>query len=62
MISRFAKGTFTDEYKKTLGVDFLQKTHFVKEVSKYLQSLILHKAKKLNSTYGTLLGRRSTRL
>ncbi len=29
MIRRFAKGIFTDEYKKTIGVDFLEKALFV---------------------------------
>ena len=29
MIRRFCKGTFTDEYKKTIGVDFLEKAMFV---------------------------------
>ena len=29
MIRRFAKGMFTDEYKKTIGVDFLEKALFV---------------------------------
>ena len=26
MIQRYCKGTFTKEYKKTIGVDFLEKT------------------------------------
>lgn len=29
MIRRFCKGIFTDEYKKTIGVDFLEKAQFV---------------------------------
>ncbi|GFH11642.1 uncharacterized protein HaLaN_07174 [Haematococcus lacustris] len=29
MIRRFCKGIFTDEYKKTIGVDFLEKALFV---------------------------------
>lgn len=29
MIRRFCKGIFTDEYKKTIGVDFLEKATFV---------------------------------
>jgi Ras-related protein Rab-23 len=29
MIRRFAKGIYTDEYKKTIGVDFLEKALFV---------------------------------
>lgn len=28
MIKRFCKGQFTDEYKKTIGVDFLEKTQY----------------------------------
>ena len=31
MITRFAKNSYTDEYKKTLGVDFLEKDKFIKE-------------------------------
>lgn len=29
MIRRFCKGIYTDEYKKTIGVDFLEKAQFV---------------------------------
>jgi Ras-related protein Rab-23 len=29
MIKRFCKGVYTDEYKKTIGVDFLEKAMFV---------------------------------
>lgn len=29
MITRFAKGVFTDQYKKTLAVDFLEKRMLV---------------------------------
>ncbi len=29
MIRRFCKGIFTDEYKKTIGVDFLEKSLYV---------------------------------
>ena len=29
MTKRFCKGAYTDEYKKTIGVDFLEKTHYV---------------------------------
>lgn len=32
LIMRFVKGTFSDEYKKTLGVAFLEKTCFIKSV------------------------------
>ena len=31
MITRFAKNSYTDEYKKTLGVDFLEKEMFISE-------------------------------
>lgn len=30
MITRFAQNVYTDEYKKTLGCDFLEKDHFIK--------------------------------
>mmetsp|Transcript_32117 Transcript_32117/g.44528 ORF Transcript_32117/g.44528 Transcript_32117/m.44528 type:complete len:246 (-) Transcript_32117:238-975(-) len=29
MIRRFCRGIFTDEYKKTIGVDFLEKTQYI---------------------------------
>lgn len=32
LIKRFCKGTFTDQYKQTIGVDFLEKQQFVKSV------------------------------
>lgn len=34
LITRFVKGTFTEEYKKTLGVAFLEKTSFIKAIGK----------------------------
>ena len=32
LITRFVKGTFSEEYKKTLGVAFLEKTSFLKSL------------------------------
>ena len=32
LITRFVKGTFTEEYKKTLGVAFLEKQTFIKSI------------------------------
>ena len=32
LITKFVKNIFLDEYKKTLGVDFLQKKHQIKEM------------------------------
>ncbi len=32
MITRFVKGTYSDEYKKTLGVAFLEKTVNIKKI------------------------------
>lgn len=29
MIRRYCRGVYTDEYKKTIGVDFLEKTKFL---------------------------------
>ncbi|TNV75597.1 hypothetical protein FGO68_gene9466 [Halteria grandinella] len=37
LITKFVNGIFQDEYKKTLGVDFLQKKHNVKELSEDVQ-------------------------
>ena len=33
LITKFVKNVFLEEYKKTLGVDFLQKKHHIKELS-----------------------------
>ena len=32
MTKRFCKGAYSDEYKKTIGVDFLEKTHYVSDL------------------------------
>eukprot|EP00933_Yihiella_yeosuensis_P041700 TRINITY_DN36109_c0_g1_i1.p1 TRINITY_DN36109_c0_g1~~TRINITY_DN36109_c0_g1_i1.p1 ORF type:complete len:254 (+),score=66.51 TRINITY_DN36109_c0_g1_i1:117-878(+) len=40
MITRFAKGIFTNEYKKTIGVDFLEKKLFVNSVGEEVTYLL----------------------
>eukprot|EP00930_Biecheleria_cincta_P036204 TRINITY_DN24839_c0_g1_i1.p1 TRINITY_DN24839_c0_g1~~TRINITY_DN24839_c0_g1_i1.p1 ORF type:complete len:209 (+),score=50.32 TRINITY_DN24839_c0_g1_i1:110-736(+) len=40
MITRFAKGIYTDEYKKTIGVDFLERTAKVDAVGEDLTYLL----------------------
>ena len=35
MITRFAKGVFLEDYKKTLGVAFLEKNEFVSSIGKH---------------------------
>mmetsp|Transcript_2059 Transcript_2059/g.3844 ORF Transcript_2059/g.3844 Transcript_2059/m.3844 type:complete len:252 (-) Transcript_2059:101-856(-) len=40
MITRFAKGIFTNEYKKTIGVDFLEKRLQVKEIGEEVTYLL----------------------
>lgn len=40
MITRFAKGIYTDEYKKTIGVDFLERTAKVDAVGEELTYLL----------------------
>ena len=40
LITRFVKNVFLDEYKKTLGVDFLQKKHFIKELGEDVEFYI----------------------
>ena len=37
MITRFVKNVFSEEYKKTLGVDFLQKKSFIKELAEEVE-------------------------
>lgn len=34
---RYAKNVFVEEYRKTIGVDYLQKTKFIKSVSREIQ-------------------------
>mmetsp|Transcript_97017 Transcript_97017/g.278789 ORF Transcript_97017/g.278789 Transcript_97017/m.278789 type:complete len:254 (-) Transcript_97017:182-943(-) len=40
MITRFAKGIFTNEYKKTIGVDFLEKKMFLSSVGEEVTYLL----------------------
>jgi len=40
MITRFAKGIFTNEYKKTIGVDFLEKKLFLNAVGEEVTFLL----------------------
>lgn len=40
MTQRFAKDIFTNEYKKTLGVDYLQKEKYIKSIDKEVQFMI----------------------
>jgi len=40
MIRRFAKGIYTDEYKKTIGVDFLEKALFVDSLQEEVRFML----------------------
>lgn len=40
MITRFAKGIFTNEYKKTIGVDFLEKKMFLNSIKEEVTFLL----------------------
>jgi Ras-related protein Rab-23 len=40
MTQRFAKNIFTNEYKKTLGVDFLVKKKYIKQVDREVEFMI----------------------
>ena len=40
MITRFVKNVFLEEYKKTLGVDFLQKHYFIKDLGEEVEFYI----------------------
>jgi Ras-related protein Rab-23 len=40
MITRFAKGIFTNEYKKTIGVDFLEKKLFIDSIGEEVTYLL----------------------
>eukprot|EP00743_Colponemidia_sp_Colp-15_P000856 GILK01000945.1.p1 GENE.GILK01000945.1~~GILK01000945.1.p1 ORF type:complete len:271 (-),score=41.62 GILK01000945.1:161-883(-) len=40
MITRFAKGIFTNEYKKTLAVDFLEKKQYIPALGEHVNFLL----------------------
>lgn len=40
MIKRFCKGIFTDEYKKTIGVDFLEKLQYVESLGEEVRLML----------------------
>mmetsp|Transcript_594 Transcript_594/g.1067 ORF Transcript_594/g.1067 Transcript_594/m.1067 type:complete len:249 (+) Transcript_594:160-906(+) len=40
MIRRFCRGVFTDEYKKTIGVDFLEKSIYVDSLSEDVRMML----------------------
>ncbi|KAL0055635.1 hypothetical protein WJX82_002659 [Trebouxia sp. C0006] len=40
MIKRLCKGEFTDEYKKTIGVDFLEKRQYVESVGEDVKLMV----------------------
>lgn len=42
LITRFAKGIYLDEYKKTLGVAFLEKKCYIKSIGWFIFSLQNH--------------------
>lgn len=40
MIARFCKGVFTENYKKTIGVDFLERDHYVKALGEHVRMMV----------------------
>lgn len=40
LIRRFCKDTFTDQYKKTIGVDFLEKQQFVPSIGETVTMMV----------------------
>eukprot|EP00288_Rhodomonas_lens_P001949 CAMPEP_0177719288 /NCGR_PEP_ID=MMETSP0484_2-20121128/16025_1 /TAXON_ID=354590 /ORGANISM="Rhodomonas lens, Strain RHODO" /LENGTH=242 /DNA_ID=CAMNT_0019231499 /DNA_START=76 /DNA_END=801 /DNA_ORIENTATION=- len=40
MIRRFCTGEFTDTYKKTIGVDFLEKEHFIPSIDQSITFMV----------------------
>lgn len=40
LIRRFCKDTFTDQYKKTIGVDFLEKQQYVPSVGETVTMMV----------------------
>ena len=46
MIRRFCKGIFTDEYKKTIGVDFLEKALYVDNLGEEVRFMLWDTGKR----------------
>mmetsp|Transcript_15836 Transcript_15836/g.48395 ORF Transcript_15836/g.48395 Transcript_15836/m.48395 type:complete len:257 (-) Transcript_15836:425-1195(-) len=40
MIARFCRGVFTENYKKTIGVDFLERDHFVQQLGESVRMMV----------------------
>jgi len=40
MIRRYCMGTYTDEYKKTIGVDFLEKTRWIDSIGEDVRMMV----------------------
>mgnify|MGYP006113161659 FL=1 len=40
MIRRYCKGKYTDEYKKTIGVDFLEKTRWIDSIGEDVRMMV----------------------
>ena len=40
MIRRYCKGEYTDEYKKTIGVDFLEKTRWIDSIGEDVRMMV----------------------
>lgn len=51
MIRRFCKGMFTDEYKKTIGVDFLEKSLFVDALSEEVRFMLWDTGKDMTKFF-----------
>lgn len=40
MIRRYCRGIYTDEYKKTIGVDFLEKTKYIDSLCEDVRMMV----------------------
>lgn len=40
MIRRYCRGIYTDEYKKTIGVDFLEKTRYIDSLCEDVRMMV----------------------
>ncbi|PRP83550.1 small rab-related GTPase [Planoprotostelium fungivorum] len=49
LIRKFCKGQFTDQYKKTIGVDFLEKQQFVKSIGENVTMMVWDTAGEVQS-------------
>jgi GTPase SAR1 family protein len=54
MTQRFAKNSFSEGYKKTIGADFLMKKKYIKTIDKEIEFMIWDTAVKIKNYFFTI--------